>query len=208
MVCVVSTCLIVSCTGTPGTAPSTADVGQGPQHGLEDGRRGQRTGRVVHQDHLGLVGHGGQAAAHRGRPALPARHDDVGTVPGPGRKPTASAGRTRTTPVEWARQASTAHSRTGRPPSGENCFSLAEPAARATGHHDRPHLRRGGGTRPTAQVRASFRRSSAVSSSTLRAKVSSDTRIWRARWSMRFSPADRPLSLSRMERFRTTSATW
>ncbi len=40
------------------------------------------------------------------------------------------------------------------------------------------------------------------------AKVSSDTRICRARVSMRFSPADNPLSLSRMDRFRTTSATW
>src|SRR5262249_13684977 len=54
----------------------------------------------------------------------------------------------------------------------------------------------------------SSRRASAASSSTLSANVSSDTRIWRARASMRFSPADRPLSASRMERFRTTSATW
>ena len=49
---------------------------------------------------------------------------------------------------------------------------------------------------------------SASSSVTLSAKVSSDTRIWRAFVSMRFSPAERPLSFSRRERFRTTSATW
>jgi len=39
-------------------------------------------------------------------------------------------------------------------------------------------------------------------------KVSSDTRIWRALVSMRFSPADRPFSWSRWWRLRTTSATW
>ena len=123
MVCVVSTCLIVSCTGTPGTAPSTPIVGQSPQHGLEDGRGGQRAGGVVHQDHLGLRGHGGQAAAHRGRPAVPARHDQRRRRAAAASAPTASAGRTRTTPAEWGRQASTAHSRTRRPPSGENCFN-------------------------------------------------------------------------------------
>ena len=56
--------------------------------------------------------------------------------------------------------------------------------------------------------RASSSFASASSSVTLRAKVSSDTRIWRALVSMRFSPAERPLSFSRIERFRTTSATW
>ncbi len=56
------------------------------------------------------------------------------------------------------------------------------------------------------RTEASF--SSAASVSTFNANVSSETRIWRARVSMRFSPADSPLSLSRIERFRTTSATW
>ena len=85
---------------------------------------------------------------------------------------------------------------------GEELLAAAEPATRAAGHHDGPDGPR------SAQGSASLRRTSAVSSSTPRANVSSDTRIWRARLSMRFSPADRPLSLSRMERFRTTSATW
>src|ERR1700677_3257421 len=56
------------------------------------------------------------------------------------------------------------------------------------------------------RTEASF--SSAASVSTFNANVSSETRIWRARVSMRFSPAERPLSLSRIDRFRTTSATW
>jgi hypothetical protein len=55
--------------------------------------------------------------------------------------------------------------------------------------------------------RTSSRRFSASSSFTSSAKVSSETRIWRARPSIRFSPADSPLSLSRIERFLTTSAT-
>ena len=78
---------------------------------------------------------------------------------------------------------------------------------RATGNHHGPHGHRHW-RRLSADGRASFSRSSAVSSSTARAKVSSETKIWRARLSIRFSPADRPLSLSRIERFRTTSATW
>ena len=67
----------------------------------------------------------------------------------------------------------------------------------------------GGGVRLRLTYgRASSSFFSASSSVTLRAKVSSDTRIWRALVSMRFSPADRPLSFSRIDRFRTTSATW
>ena len=58
------------------------------------------------------------------------------------------------------------------------------------------------------QGRTAASRSSAVGSSTFSAKVSSETRIWRARVSIRFSPAESPLSLSRIDRFRTTSATW
>ena len=84
----------------------------------------------------------------------------------------------------------------------EELLGTAEPAARSAGDHDRPD-RTG-----SVQGSASLRRTSAVSSSTPRAKVSSETRIWRARLSIRFSPAERPLSLSRMERFLTTSATW
>ena len=72
--------------------------------------------------------------------------------------------------------------------------------APARGHHH------GRDRHAYGRTEASF--SSAASVSTLRAKVSSETRIWRARVSMRFSPALSPLSLSRIDRFRTTSATW
>ena len=86
---------------------------------------------------------------------------------------------------------------------GKELLQLTEAGAGPAGHDDPPHA-----AHARVYGRASFRRCSAVSSSTARAKVSSDTRIWRARDSMRFSPAERPLSLSRIERFRTTSATW
>ena len=48
----------------------------------------------------------------------------------------------------------------------------------------------------------------ASSSVTLSAKLSSDTRMPRARSSIDFSAVERPLPLSRSARFRTTSATW
>ena len=111
-----------------------------------------------------------------------------------------------------------AHCTMGRPPSRANCLgapnrSRCRPPPRPP-TPTRAHLPFGG-PRPAGAARAragqgsaSSRRFSAAASSTSRAKVSSDTRIWRARLSMRFSPADRPLSLSRMDRFRTTSATW
>ena len=54
---------------------------------------------------------------------------------------------------------------------GEELLGAAEPATRSPGHHDGPHGPR------SAQGSASLRRTSAVSSSTPRAKVSSDTRI-------------------------------
>ena len=102
------------------------------------------------------------------------------------------------------RQAATDRSATVRPARDDELLGLAEAGAGPAGHDDPPdpaHWRWPYGS-------ASLSRCSAVSSSTARAKVSSETRIWRARLSIRFSPADRPLSLSRMERFRTTSATW
>ena len=178
----------------------------GGDHGGEQRRRRQRPGRVVHHDHLGVVGDRGQPAAHRVGPGGPAGDDDVGAVAVRGRR----TGRRGARAPRRRKRAGTPR-RPTRAPGGrraaENCLRSPKRRARATGHDDRPHLRHGA-TGPVDQVSASFRRSSAVSSSTLRAKVSSDTRIWRARCSMRFSPADRPLSLSRMERFRTTSATW
>ena len=170
---------------------------------------GQRAGGVVDHDDVGVVGHGGQAGPDRVGPGG-ATGDHHGRAPAgspvaPGRRSRrrpASAGTTSTTPSATERAA---RHRPGdhRPPGQrEELLAAAEPATRSAGHHDGPDGPR------SAQGSASLRRTSAVSSSTPRAKVSSDTRIWRARLSMRFSPADRPLSLSRMERFRTTSATW
>ena len=176
----------------------------GVDHGVKEPPRGQRAGGVVHDDDLCCLGHGIQPAADRLGPSSAPAHDDVGTMRielvelagedqhDAGRRRTAGLDR----PLEHGASA-----------EQQELLVLAETASGATCHDDRPH-RGHGATGPAAQVRASFRRSSAVSSSTLRANVSSETRICRARCSMRFSPADRPLSLSRMDRFRTTSATW
>ena len=101
----------------------------------------------------------------------------------------------------WAIQTSF----TGRRPGGQQLghglapLDLFAPELRST---------RAATTQGERYGRASSSFFSASSSVTLRAKVSSDTRICRALVSMRFSPADRPLSFSRIERFRTTSATW
>ena len=67
--------------------------------------------------------------------------------------------------------------------------------------------RRGGGARRD-QVSWRSSCSSASSSETSRAKLSSETRMPRARTSIAFSPADNPFVTSRSARFRTTSATW
>ncbi len=101
------------------------------------------------------------------------------------------------------RQASGPHGPCGDRPAGQRKELLvsSEANARTPRHHDRPD------GPSSAQGSASLRRTSAVSSSTFKANVNSDTRICRARCSMRFSPADRPLSLSRIDKFRTTSAT-
>ena len=185
--------------------------------------RGQRAGAVVDHDHLGR-----RRAPRPARPApTPARvsppaTDDVGTGGAAGAVPRVGTGRRGARGPRRRRRpraASTAHCTMGRPAERERTASGPRtgcplPAATTTTHTDTgsPPVRR---PRAAEAVRAhpgqgsaSSRRFSAASSSTSRAKVSSDTRIWRARLSMRFSPADRPLSLSRIERFRTTSATW
>ena len=69
------------------------------------------------------------------------------------------------------------------------------------------------GARPVTLRRANYASCcsslvSASSSETFNAKLSSDTRMPRARTSIAFSPAERPLVTSRSARFRTTSATW
>ena len=195
-----------------GTAPSTSPAPHGLDHRGEQLGCGQRAGGVVDHDDGGVVGDGGQPGPHRVGPGRPTGHHAGGAQGGPAGgagsggpsvvvRPGAP-GTTRTTPSATERAARTDQEATGLPGQGEELLGAAEPAARAAGDHDGPDGPR------SAQGSASLRRTSAVSSSTPRAKVSSDTRIWRARLSMRFSPADRPLSLSRIERFRTTSATW
>ena len=190
--------------GDAGHGPVCSPVGDGTDHGREEGRRRQRPRRVVHDDHLGIARDDSHAATDGVGACRATRHDRIGTV---GVRFVETGGEDE-------------HDAGGRRPAGvdgpfdhraagEGGELLRPPEATpgAPGNDDRPHLRHGA-TGPVDQVSASFRRSSAVSSSTLSAKVSSDTRIWRARCSIRFSPADRPLSLSRMDRFRTTSATW
>ncbi len=207
-------------------------TGDGRDHLFEQCRGGQRAHGVVHDHDVDLVGHGGQTGTYRAGPGGTPLDDRIGQVAEGGNlaAPTQGIGRDhddhsvdglpgrRRRPVEH-----------GTPVDLRELLGAAEPVAGPSGHHHRPHhlvapargvpvpvavpvtVRR----RPVravsagcAQGRASSRRSSAVSSSTPRAKVSSETSIWRARLSMRFSPADSPLSLSRIDRFRTTSATW
>ncbi len=189
----------------------------GPDHRREQGGVDQRAGRIVDHDHLGLVGYRRQSGPDRVGPGRTAGHHPVSSArlglvvmvrtrrwigtgvfllaPGP-------TGDHQHHPVRYR---SRRLHRPGRHrPSGqrEKLLGPSEAAARSACHHDGPDGPR------SAQGSASLSLTSAVSSSTPRAKVSSDTRIWRARWSIRFSPAERPLSLSRMDRFRTTSATW
>src|SRR5690606_8975737 len=78
---------------------------------------------------------------------------------------------------------------------------VAEAGAGARGRED------GAAAHAGQEVRTSSSMASACSSSVCSASASSETRIWRALASIRFSPADRPRSWSRRERSRTTSAT-
>ncbi len=68
--------------------------------------------------------------------------------------------------------------------------------------------RRSDAGEPIVYSRPALSLSRASSSVTSRAKLSSDTRMPRARSSMDFSAVERPLPFSRRARFRTTSATW
>src|SRR5690606_32202170 len=87
-----------------------------------------------------------------------------------------------------------------------------EPRSRGSeGEHHGPHGGRdrkrghvGGGAQ---EARTSSRMVSALASSVFSASASSETRIWRALASIRFSPAERPRSWSRRQRSRTTSET-
>ena len=83
---------------------------------------------------------------------------------------------------------------------------LANRMAREQAPHRGPPTRRPVLARTQVSWRSSC--SSASSSETSRAKLSSETRMPRARTSIAFSPADSPFVTSRSARFRTTSATW
>ena len=208
-----STRFRVSATGTTGTAPSTS-----PVRTASTTRRtssAAASGRAASWTTIdrGVVGHGGQTGTDRvgtgharPRPRRSAPSAASPCDPGTGTDPSpvvgSAAGHHQDHPVGHRAGGTDRPGGDRVPGQGEELLAAAEPSARAAGDHDGPDGPR------SAQGSASLRRTSAVSSSTPRAKVSSDTRIWRARLSMRFSPADSPLSLSRIERFRTTSATW
>ena len=170
---------------------------------------GQGPGSVVDHDDDRIVRDGDQPGPYRCRPGGPAGHHPVRTECMGGWLPVTVPHRLRSPPPgprgPPRRPPSGPPPPTTPPPVGRPARRTAwasEPASGPARHHDGPD---GPGS---AQGSASLSRTSAVSSSTPSAKVSSDTRIWRARLSMRFSPAESPLSLSRMERFLTTSATW
>ena len=200
-----STALMVSLAGTPGTAPSAPSSVTAVDHGVEEGRA--RPAVAPHRARRSPRRRRGRRPARSAPSRLGWRHRRRRRRRRGGPRRPGPAGSTRTTPADEGRHASTAHSSTRAAAERGELLRSAETASRSRRPRrsttPAPRCDRAGD-----QVSASFRRSSAVSSSTLRAKVSSDTRIWRARCSMRFSPADSPLSLSRMERFRTTSATW
>ena len=206
----------------PGTAASAPPV-DGVDHGPEQRRRRQRTGAVVHHDHLGRR----RAPRPARRAPTPARVSPPATTtsaPSATRRRRPSAPTRRRRGARAPRRRPRAAGRVDGPLHHGAAAELREllgapnrrppPAATTTTHTDTgsPPVRRPRAAEAArahaGQGSASSRRFSAASSSTSRAKVSSDTRIWRARLSMRFSPADRPLSLSRIDRFRTTSATW
>ncbi len=162
----------------------------------------------MHDDDLGSVGNGGEARTYRVGSFRTTDHDRVdgglglvGVGVGDHEHDTVRHGASRVDrPVEDA--------------AVTELFVLlgqvaAESAATARCDDDRPDRPAGVGVdRSACQLSASSSFFSASSSFTLIANVSSETRIWRALASMRFSPAERPLSFSRSERFRTTSATW
>jgi hypothetical protein len=112
-----------------------------------------------------------------------------------------------------------ARRRTPWPTPKSSAASAAAPSARSARSTDRATgpvrtgPTRAGPTRDLLEPGGAYSRPfsslvRAASSVTLRAKLSSDTRMPRARSSMDFSAVDRPLPFSRSARFRTTSATW
>ena len=175
-------------------------------HGVEQCGVRQGSNRIVHDDDRRIVGHRVETGAHRRRPSGSTGYDQVGTEAGCLRRTTAGervlCGNHQHRAVGRGTRHGEGPRRDRTPTEVVELLHPTEAVAGPARHHDGPDRTR------SAQGSASLRRSSAVSSSTPRAKVNSETRIWRARLSIRFSPAERPLSLSRIERFRTTSATW
>ena len=131
-------------------------------------------------------------------------HDRVARLPTRWRPRGRPGARRRARRTAWGRRSARPTRRRRSPPTREHQASVR--AATSWRRPSWPASSRAPGL--SSLLSTASRRASAASSSTLSANVSSDTRIWRARASMRFSPADRPLSASRIERFRTTSATW
>ena len=201
-----STRFTVSVTGTAQIAPS-APARTAATAAAHNAPAGERSSGVVDHDDLRVGRHRRQPGTHRGRAGRP-----TGDGHAPVRRPPAHVpgGRTTTTPAQTDRAAATRPFEHRPPAQALILLRPAVPAAGPGGDDDRPHpVGSLGRVHPRpAYGRASFSFFSASSSLTPMAKVSSETRIWRARVSMRFSPADRPLSFSRMDRFRTTSATW
>ena len=181
-------------------------------HGVEQGRRRQRAGGVVHDDDSGRRRDRVQSGAHRLRAGRSAGDggDDRTAVPcDTGRENehdvVACRGHGVNSQIDEAR-AGNGLELLGHTEAAPGAAGDDDAAGRATAVHA---VRMAPGTRGRLYFPSAWsRRPSAASSFTLRAKVSSETRIWRALASIRFSPAERPLSFSRIDRFRTTSATW
>ncbi len=176
-------------------------------HGTEQLTRRERTGGVMDHDHVHVHRDRRQSPANRGRPGRTACDDTVGELAEPGASH-GCLGYDCHDASSHEREASRPHSITGLPPRRENCLGCPKrrPSPAATTIAQVSTLTRR--SRALLYGRAALRRSSASASLTPMAKVSSETRICRALVSIRFSPAERPRSLSRIDRFRTTSATW
>src|SRR6266511_263933 len=232
-----STRRTVSTTGTPGTTPAGRRGSGDPPEGSGESRRSapmgrgvprwdgspatarERAGGVVHGDEGGPGRHGckaGRDARLAGRPAGDDR-DHLGEALvneqlGAGAQRVrvrhhhhrghAVVGLHRLDRVDQQRPAGQPHQRLG-------ALASEAPPDAGGGHDDADGWRRRGrmgGAVYDSSASSSIRM--AFSSSQWHASTSSETRIWRERCSMRFSPADRPFSRSRTVRSRTTSATW
>src|SRR6478609_5516784 len=176
----------------------------GPGDPLEDGDRGQRPRGVMDQDDVLVLAQRGEAGGH-GRGAVGAAGDDV--------DPSITAGQRAGSP-EVGRGGDD-HDVVDLParkdaPQRVEQQRLPEQRGERLGHTSPEPRALTGGDEDDAgaqEARTSSRMASALSSLVFSASASSETRIWRALASIRFSPAESPRSLSRRHRSRTTSAT-